>query len=155
MQHDLSGEVEIRPTESGDLEAILAIERQSFASPWSRQLFEETIAFPLSVNLVLLLEGKVVAYIDVYVIGDEVHILNIAVHPAHRRKGLASKLIGRLMELLKERGAGQYVLEVREGNSGAIALYRKLGFRVIGRRKRYYTETNEDALVMLLSLEGP
>ena len=151
MHKASSGKIEILQMEETHLREVLLIEKKSFAAPWSRQLFEETLAFPLSVNLVMKMGKKIIGYINLYIIRDEAHILNVAIHPSLRRKGYASTLFNHTISFLKERRITQYLLEVREGNVGAINLYRKYGFQVIGKRKKYYTETNEDALVMQLS----
>ncbi len=134
-----------------DLEEVLEIERKSFADPWSRRLFVETLAFPHSVNFVMRGQtGTLLGYINFYLIGEEAHMLNLAVHPGWRKKGLATQLLGRVIELLTQRNAAHFYLEVRESNDDAIKLYKKFGFEMIGRRKRYYVKTNEDALVMHL-----
>jgi [ribosomal protein S18]-alanine N-acetyltransferase len=148
-----SDEIEIAQMQDGDLPEVLAIERQSFVAPWSRRLFEETLLFPFSVNLVLKREKKVIGYISLYVIRDEAQVHNVAIHPKWRRQGYASMLFSHVMEYLKPRKVSQYLLEVREGNREAINLYRKYGFEVIGKRRKYYRETNEDALVMQLCAE--
>jgi [ribosomal protein S18]-alanine N-acetyltransferase len=147
--------VEIEEMKIEHLDQVMAIEKASFVAPWSKRLFSETIAFPRSVNLVSLkkVDKKVVGYANFYLIRGEVQVLNIAVAPDYRKKGYASLLLKHAIRLLGERGAKDVFLEVRESNLDAIGLYEKLGFARIGRRKRYYTETNEDAIVMRLRLE--
>jgi [ribosomal protein S18]-alanine N-acetyltransferase len=143
--------VTIRKMKESDLEEILGIEKVSFADPWSRRLFKETLSFPHSVNFVLQEEtGDLLGYINFYLIGEEGHLLNLAIHPNWRKKGLAAKLLNHAIDFLKRKHAAHFFLEVREGNLDAIRLYSKFGFEHIGRRKRYYVETNEDALVMHL-----
>ncbi len=144
----------IRAIESGDLGQILIIERQSFRSPWSRRLFEETLSSTTGAGFVVSEGHLVTGYICFYTVEDEAHILNIAVHPVHRGKGMASALIGRLIGESGSRGITRFFLEVREGNDAAIHLYEKYGFIVVGKRKRYYTDTDEDALVMHLATSG-
>jgi len=152
LPNALSQSVTIREMKESDLEEILAIEKVSFADPWSRRLFKETLSFPHSVNFVLQgATGAVLGYINFYLIGEEAHMLNLAIHPGWRKKGLASQLLNHAIDFLKQRRATHFFLEVREGNLGAIRLYSKFGFEHIGRRKRYYVETNEDALVMHLA----
>ena len=130
---------------------VLEIEKKSFADPWSRRLFKETLLFPHSVNFVLQeATGALLGYINFYLIGEEAHMLNLAIHPDWRKKGLAAQLLNHTIDFLKRRNAANFFLEVRESNLDAIRLYGKFGFRMIGRRKRYYVETNEDALVMHL-----
>ncbi len=142
----------IREMKESDLEEILTIEKKSFADPWSRRLFKETLLFPHSVNFVLQeTKGAVLGYINFYVIGDEAHMLNLAIDPECRTRGLATQLLRYSIDFIARMNATHVFLEVREGNQHAIHLYTKFGFEFIGRRKRYYVKTNEDALVMHLS----
>ncbi len=144
--------MQIREMKESDLEEVLEIEKRSFADPWSRRLFKETLAFPHSVNFVLIgTAGALLGYINFYLIGDEAHMLNLAIHPDSRKNGLATQLLSHAIAFLKSRNAADFFLEVRESNQEAIDLYRKFGFQFIGRRKRYYVKTNEDALVMRLA----
>ena len=148
-------DIEIRGMAEADLDQVLAIEANSFAAPWSRNLFKETLAFPLAFNFVAMkrVDNKVVGYANFYLIRDEVQVLNVAVEPASRKKGCATRLLVHAIALLKERKAEDFYLEVREGNASAQRLYHRLGFRKIGRRRRYYPETNEDAIVMHLKVK--
>ena len=156
MQKASSRSVTIREMKESDLEEVLAIEKNSFADPWSRRLFKETLSFPYSFNFVIQGEtGKVLGYINFYLIGEEAHLLNFAIQPIWRKKGLATKLLSHAIDFLERRNAAHFFLEVREGNLDAIQLYRKFDFEVIGRRKRYYPETNEDALVMHFTSGSP
>jgi ribosomal-protein-alanine N-acetyltransferase len=136
----------------GDIANILEIERQSFVTPWTKGMVEETLASPISVNYILEEGGRLLGYIMLYWVADEAHILNLAIHPARRREGLGSRLISHAIDHSTKSGVSDFFLEVRESNHSAQGLYGKLGFKAIGRRKRYYTETKEDALVMQLSL---
>ena len=155
MPKDSFPDVEIVEMAERHLDEVLQIENRSFAAPWSRRLFRETIAFPLSLSLVIRkkVDKKVVGYANFYVIAGEVQILNVAVAPEERGQGYGRLLLGRSIDVLRSRGAREFFLEVREGNAHAIRLYRKLGFRKVGRRKKYYTETNEDALVMCMKTD--
>ncbi len=142
----------IEEMSESDLDEILAIEKKSFADPWSRKLFKETLSFPHSVNLVLRgPDNAVLGYVNFYVIAEEAHMLNLAIHPDWRKKGLATRLLEYSLEHLRHMNAPQVFLEVREGNRDAIKLYSRFGFQAIGKRKRYYVETTEDALVMHLA----
>ena len=144
--------VTVTEMKESDLEEVLEIEKKSFADPWSRRLFKETLSFPHSFNFVLRgATGTLLGYVNFYLIAEEAHMLNLAMHPDYRKKGLASKLLDHVIQLLKGRNAAHFFLEVRESNQDAIDLYTKFGFEMIGRRKRYYTKTNEDALVMHLA----
>jgi [ribosomal protein S18]-alanine N-acetyltransferase len=155
LQKDLSSDLTIRAMGESDFDEILAIEKKSFADPWSQRLFKETLLFPHSANFVLVSpRGEIVGYLNLYLIAQEGHLLNLAIHPAWRRQGLATAILSYTIEHLRQRQALHVFLEVREKNQSAIGLYRKLGFEVVGKRKRYYAETNEDALVMHLACKA-
>lgn len=133
-----------------DLEEILAIERASYRSPWSRRAFESEVRAQHAFAFVLGQSNPpfVLGYICSWMAVDECHILNLAIHPSFRRMGLASQLIDHLFETCRERGILHCFLEVRMSNESAISLYRKYGFKVCGVRRRYYPDTGEDALIM-------
>jgi len=135
-----------------DLDGVLEIEHRSFVSPWTKRLFEDTLASPIATSFVMKKDSRTIGYIMVYSVADEAHILNIAIHPDDRGKGHATSLIQHVLNYFGEKGVREFFLEVREGNVVAIGLYQRFGFEKIGRRKRYYPETNEDALVMCLSV---
>jgi len=142
----------IREMREDDLTDILETEKRSFISPWTRRMFEETIESPISTNSVIEKNSEILGYIMLYSVEDEAHIMNLAVHPDYRGRGYASKLITHTVSHVVRRNISEFFLEVRESNINAQRLYTKFGFKVIGKRKRYYTETNEDALVMHLSV---
>lgn len=130
-----------------DLPAVTAIERASFKDPWSLHSFQTEIeANRLALYLVARRRGQVIAYIGAWIILNEVHITTLAVDKEHRRQGIASRLVGALMEMTGPRGASCLTLEVRPSNTAALQFYEKLGFEVLGRRKHYYAD--EDALIM-------
>ncbi|WP_127018125.1 ribosomal protein S18-alanine N-acetyltransferase [Anoxybacter fermentans] len=133
-----------------DLDQILAIERSSFSNPWSKQTFEAEISGEnkFAYYLVARCKDEVVGYLGAWFILSEVHITNIAVKPSHRRRGIAKKLINFLITQAKERGVTAVTLEVRVSNYPAQKLYRKLGFKEVGVRPKYYQDNNEDALIM-------
>lgn len=135
-----------------DLEAVLEIERASFLSPWNRAVFEQTLSSSVAAGYGAWVDGALAGYLLLYRGGPEAHILNVAIDPARRRQGLASLLLSHAMTDMRHKGAEEFFLEVREGNRAAIGLYRRHGFEVIGKRKRYYQETGEDALVMLMRI---
>ena len=144
----------IRGLEKADLEAVLAIERVSFPSPWSKAAFLQEIENPLSRCWVLesrdqFLPERVLGYLCVWVVLDEMHIMNLATHPYHRRGGIALKLLDHAFEKANEIGVDGIALEVRPSNVAARNLYRSLGFRAAGRRPGYYRDTGEDAIVMV------
>jgi ribosomal-protein-alanine N-acetyltransferase len=132
-----------------DLDAVLAIERASFVTPWSRAAFRyELLQNRVARCVVMRADGEVVGYLCLWEIGHEIHITNLAVHPRFRRQGIARALLGATLEEARRTGVEQAFLEVRPTNSEARALYESFGFQVIGRRKGYYFDTGEDALVM-------
>lgn len=142
----------IRNMGPDDLDEIMEIEKLSFTSPWTKRLFEETLASPIATSFVIKKGSETIGYIMIYSVTDEAHILNIAVHPDYRCRGYASALIQYALDYFGKSYIHEFFLEVREGNMVAIRLYQRFGFEKIGKRKRYYPETNEDALVMCLSV---
>jgi len=141
---------EIRPH---DLDEIIAIEQVSFPTPWPRQVFDIELKSSRSFKRVSKMDGIVVGYIIAWKIHDEVHILNLAVHPEHRRKGIGQALLNACLGYFLNKGIKSAILEVRVRNRNAIKLYEKIGFRPIGLRRKYYSDTGEDALVMKLDME--
>jgi ribosomal-protein-alanine N-acetyltransferase len=153
----MSAGVTIGPLRRRHLRAVLAIERAGAARPWTESLFLSELALPVSrVYLVARAERKVVGYAGMMFAPDEGHITTIAVHPQHRRRGVATQLLVALARTAIERDYGALTLEVRAGAEGAQALYRTFGFTVEGVRAGYYTEPPEDAVIMWArDLRGP
>ena len=142
-------ELELRRLELSDLDAIEQIERASYGTPWSRSMFTSELAKPSSLSFGAVDEtGELVGYLVLSRYVDAWHVMNVAVAPARRRQGIASALLHRLLELTKDDALRGYTLEVRVSNTGAIELYERFGFRVKGRRRGYYTDNREDALIM-------
>jgi ribosomal-protein-alanine N-acetyltransferase len=136
-----------------DLDEVLAIERLSFSMPWSRGAFLYEMQQNRAARCWVMREaGRVVGYVCLWEIADELHITNIAVHPGERRRGLGRTLLGGVIADGRARGLRTVVLEVRPSNREALGLYESFGFRVVGRRRGYYYDTGEDALVMEASL---
>jgi ribosomal-protein-alanine N-acetyltransferase len=132
----------------GDLDAVMAIEKVSFPSPWGRILFLEELNSAHSFPMVATdAEGVVVGYICPMLIIDEGHILNVAVHPNCRGRGCGRMLVEHILAECRSQDAEFVSLEVRPSNTVAISLYSDLGFVVSGRRKAYY-ENGEDAILM-------
>jgi ribosomal-protein-alanine N-acetyltransferase len=141
-----------------ELAPILAIEQRSFRWPWGRLSFEGELTCRNACNLIVKSSENgvgdgVIAYAFLRLAADELHILKIAVAPAWRGKGIATRLAERCLKMAAERGATSAHLEVRPSNTPAVGLYQKLGFDVIGRRHNYYTDSKEDALVMMKNLK--
>lgn len=152
LKEETESAVKIRVIGKEDLKRVNEIERASFQAPWSIDAIRVQIFSPISLNLGIEVDGLLVGYFMCYLASDESHVLNFAIDPKYRRRGLGSKLLTNALSVLRERGIKRVFLEVREGNVPAINLYSKLGFSVCGRRKRYYSDTGEDALVMILFL---
>jgi ribosomal-protein-alanine N-acetyltransferase len=132
-----------------DLEDVLAIERVSFSMPWSRGAFLYEMEQNRVARCWVTREGaRLVGYLCLWEVADELHITNIAVHPATRRRGIGRALLRTVLDEARGRGPRLVVLEVRPSNHGARTLYESFGFRVVGRRRGYYYDTGEDALVM-------
>ncbi len=142
----------VQPMGLRDLDDIMEIERLAFRSPWSRQVFIEEMDREWA-HIDVLRErpgGPVVAFVNFWLVRDEVHILNVATHPDARRRGHASTLLTHVIDFAAGARCRYVTLEVRRSNQGAIRLYRKFGFRPVGIRPNYYVEDQEDAVVMLL-----
>lgn len=130
------------------LSEVLRIERVSFGAPWSEVSFMSELYNPASVAYVALAGSSVAGYIIVRQIVDEGHILNLAVRPDLRRKGIARALVENAMADLRESLCKYIYLEVRASNEEAKKLYEALGFKIVGTRKAYYENPREDALLM-------
>jgi [ribosomal protein S18]-alanine N-acetyltransferase len=140
----------IRTLQLRDLSAIEDIERDSYATPWSRSMFAGELSKASSVCLGAFDEetGELIGYLIVSRYVDAWHVMNIAVDPSSRRAGVATALLVRLFELTTSDGRRGYTLEVRVSNKGAINLYEQVGFQPRGIRRGYYTDNREDALIM-------
>lgn len=140
----------LRRLELSDLDAVEPIERRSYATPWSRGMFTSELSKPTSRSLAAVdsESGAIVGYLILSRYVDDWHVMNLAVVPEHRRRGVASALLeGLFAETATEAGHG-YTLEVRVSNGGAIALYERFGFTSSGLRRAYYTDNREDAIIM-------
>lgn len=142
-------EVLIRPLNRGDIKQVVEIERVSFRDPWKEDAFySELHNREISKFLVIELNGKIVGYGGMWIVEDEAHLVNLAIHPDHRRCGLGRRLLMALFDMAKKRGVERITLEVRASNTAAQAFYKKFGFQEIAIRKGYYRDTHEDAVVM-------
>jgi ribosomal-protein-alanine N-acetyltransferase len=148
--------MEIRRMTLDDIPAVIELDSLSFTLPWPERSFRfELTDNPASRCWVVEQDGKVLGMIVAWMLVDEAHIATIATHPEHRRHGIARKLLMYALCYLSKEGAVTSFLEVRESNSAAQEMYRKFGYEEVGRRKRYYKDTNEDAILMTLNgLEG-
>ena len=128
--------------------SVAALEAICFSDPWSERSVASELTNPLSLWLVAEENGEVAGYIGSQTVCGETDMMNVAVHPDHRRKGIAEGLINELVARLKSMESKSLTLEVRASNLPAISLYEKLCFGEVGRRKNYYRNPKEDALIL-------
>jgi ribosomal-protein-alanine N-acetyltransferase len=167
MQTDLNLEASnpytIRPMRVEDLEQVVAIDQLSFSLPWPPHSFRyelldndasrQWVAEAQSAGEDFTTTPKVIALLVAWRILDEAHIATIAVHPDYRGRGIGRQILLAALRQCAAEGARSATLEVRERNAVAIDMYRKLGFAEVGRRKHYYQDTNEDAILMTLGAQ--
>jgi len=150
--------IKLAPMTEDDVDEVLEIENLSFASPWSKRLFLDELVNPNS--HITLAKGdidgheSILGFACFWIVADETHILNIAVHPGCRRRGIAKSLLTHVLEFAKNKGINYFALEVRNRNQAAIEFYKGFGFKAVGVRKGYYADTGEDAILMELELKG-
>jgi [ribosomal protein S18]-alanine N-acetyltransferase len=140
-------DLEIRRLNYADLPQVIAIERRAFPTPWSLAMFVLELSKPSGVCLAGLRDGRLVGYLVCSRYDSVWHLMNVAVEPKLQRQRIASALIERLFELA-DGPSEQYTLEVRTSNDAAIKLYETFGFKAAGRRRAYYHDNREDALIM-------
>lgn len=145
-------EAVIRNMTEADLEQVIAIDQVSFSLPWPARSFhyELTDNFA-SRNWVAEVDGRVAAMMVGWLIVDELHVATIATHPDYRGRGIGKKILIHALRAARDEGVVRAFLEVREGNAVAIEMYQNLGFVEDGRRKEYYKDNNEDAILMSLN----
>ena len=146
-----------------DLLEVVEIEETSGLSPWGWDAYHKELQSPKDVIMLVARTGAAVdpnegraifGFIVSRLVAGELHVNNVAVRPEFRRQGTAAQLLEAVLEWARRKGAAEALLEVRAGNSAAQGLYRRCGFQVTGRRRRYYTQPVEDALLMTLLLEA-
>jgi [ribosomal protein S18]-alanine N-acetyltransferase len=140
-------DLDIRRLTYADLPQVIAIERRAFPTPWSLAMFVLELSKPAGICLAALIEERLVGYLVCSRYDTVWHLMNIAVDDGLRRQGIATTLLERLFELA-DKPSEQYTLEVRTSNEDAIRLYERFGFRTAGRRRAYYHDNREDALIM-------
>jgi ribosomal-protein-alanine N-acetyltransferase len=145
----------IRQMTHEDMPAVIALEKASFKNPWSPELLRRELDHDWSTILLVeepLPDGqkRLLGLAIFWIVQDEVHVLNVATAPEHRRRGVARAVMEELLARGKHRRCTLATLEVRRSNEAAIALYRSFGFRSVGVRPNYYVDEKEDALVMVL-----
>lgn len=154
MEKKPRGRIEISGMTEEDLDEVMQIERRSFLTPWSRALFERELYMPFAKACVAreIPPNEVVGYLCFWLVGGEGHILNLAVHPDRRGQGIGSHLLRYGVNYCRKQGAQEITLEVRPSNYRAISLYRNFQFQPQGIRRRYYSDSGEDAVIMGLRL---
>ena len=146
----MADEVQIRRMTEEDLDSVERIEKETFPRPWTRDNYLHELTRNVAARyLVAEYEGNVIGYAGAWIIIDESHITNIAIDARYRGRGYGFQLVHALLQYLSNLGANYTTLEVRESNQAAIRLYTKLGFIKVGRRKKYYEDNQEDALILV------
>ena len=141
--------ITVRPMVMTDVDGVMAVEHDSFLTPWSRSAFEEELAQNRLARYIVAEEnGAIVGYAGTWLVINEAHVTNVAVSGQRRREGIGRLLMQNLMELARENGMESMTLEVRVSNAAARHLYEQMGFVEAGIRKNYYSETKEDALIL-------
>ena len=158
LEGDSGERFSVEPMRPADLAQVLAIERESFKSPWSKASFEAELGKSYAGLRVARIKGgdhvgPVLGYICFWLVADELQITNLAVHPEYRHRSIGWQLLLHAFQLGRAEGARSAVLEVDRSNRAARALYEKLGFIVVHQRACYYPESREDGLVMELKLK--
>src|SRR2546423_5780879 len=155
--------LEIRRMTAADLEEVMVIERAAFRHPWSPELFRRELEHDWSTILVALEpltsasgrgSERIVGFLIYWLVHDEVHVLNVAVAPEQRRKGVARMLMADTEKRAQQAGAALLTLEVRRSNQAALGLYREVDYRAVGVRPDYYVDEGEDAIVMVKELKS-
>ena len=142
------GRLTFRAMTTEDADAVAEIEEKSFAMPWKRDDFWREAQNELATYIVCELDGKLVAYAGAWVSFNQAEVMSVAVIPELRGQGVGTILFGELIQAVKARGATAITLEVRPSNTAAIKLYQSFGLRSVGRRRGYYLDNGEDALIM-------
>lgn len=147
------GEIRIRQAKLYDVPAMARIERDSFGSPWSAEEITKDVTAGGNVYVAVAESGDEKAgYGEIRTVAGEAQIYNIAIAPEFRKNGIGEALLRHMITWAEESGCGLVTLEVRSSNDAAMGLYKKLGFREVGRRKGYYSKGGEDAVLMDLDL---
>jgi len=145
--------MEILAMRQQDVEGVFSLECECFSSPWSKQSIENELSNPLARFFVALSDGCVCGYIGTHTVLDECYITNIAVTKNIRRSGVGKSLLKTAVNSAQKNGASFITLEVRQSNTPAIELYKKLGFKMQGNRKNFYDNPQEDGIIMTKSFD--
>jgi ribosomal-protein-alanine N-acetyltransferase len=150
LEHITEAALKFEKLTEAHIPRIIEIEAASNSAPWSDRSFRNEATNPQAIFFVTYFEDKIVAFGGLWLCVDEAHITTVAVDPAYRRRGIARALMHRLLALGQEHGMSCSTLEVRAGNLSAIDLYKSLGYVDTARRRGYYPDNREDAIVMWL-----
>jgi [ribosomal protein S18]-alanine N-acetyltransferase len=131
---------------------VMKIERASFSTPFSENLFQMELNLSVAHMFVGLDKGQVVGYFDFWHIGPEIHLINIAVSPKCRRQGIGKQFMEEMIQFAHDHQVKELILDVRESNDNAIGLYGQFGFKPMAIRDAYYQDNQENAIVMGLHL---
>lgn len=142
----------LRPMIIEDLEKVVEIEKASMPSPWSKELFEEELKRERARYFVGEIDDQVTGYMGYWEAPEEAHIINLAIAPRFRQKGLGFQMMEYCLRFAYNKGARLATLEVRESNEAALRLYEKMNFRIVAIRKKYYSDNQENAVVMIREL---
>ena len=146
----------IRKMTVADIPAVVNLDQQSFSLPWPERSFRfELTDNPASRCWVADMNGQIIGMIVVWLIVEEAHVATVATHPDYRRQGIGTRLLSHALLSLLQEGARSSFLEVRESNLAAQEMYRKFGYSASGRRRRYYRDNDEDAILMSLASLNP
>ena len=144
--------IEIQFMGAHHINEVYQIELDTFAIPWTRGNFEKELVNPIAIYIVALEQNKVIGYAGMWHVVNEGHIINVAVKEEKRRKGVGTLLIKKLTEIAIEKEMTGLTLEVRISNTAGQRLYHKFGFKAEGIRRKYYSDTGEDAIIMWRNL---
>ncbi|MDO8886009.1 ribosomal protein S18-alanine N-acetyltransferase [Candidatus Oleimmundimicrobium sp.] len=143
--------IKISPMHFSDIEEVVKIEKKVFSSPWPAEVFKEQLRQPdYASYFVAKVGGKIIGYAGAIFNKIEAHITNIAINESYRRKKIGSMLLLKLIRAAQDRGSKRLFLELRKSNLIALKFYEKFGFRVLGLRKNYYSDSGEDAVIMVV-----
>jgi ribosomal-protein-alanine N-acetyltransferase len=141
-------EVTLAQLDIDDVPEVMAVDRLCFRSPWSENAYQSELKNSVAFYLVARCDGAIVGFAGAWLVMDEAHITTLGVHPEYRGRGIGERLFAEILAEAIRRGVQHASLEVRESNESARRLYEKYGFAPVARRRGYYSDNNEDALVM-------
>ena len=153
--HNLENDIRLDFMKASDVPAVHELEVQCFSSPWDLSAYYRELQNQSSFYIVAHKGERIIGYGGMWTVGDEAHIVTLAVHRDFRRQGVGRRLLEVLLKEVRRRCAARVTLEVRMGNEAAQRLYASFGFRTVAVRREYYPDNGEDAAVMALELQHP